>query len=170
MGSPLDIDFALNWPAAIDNLSLGEGPPLLLPLAKPLAYCSRLQRFSNRTGMPRFGRSVMEAISSTGGFGNSRKLHFCPMIASKTCASICAHAAPMHTRGPPPNGKHAKRGKAFSISGVHRSGKNRSGSAKNRASRCTVHCGRRKLVPAGSQQSPKLLLCTRHAPPPHPCP
>ena len=54
--------------------------------------------------------------------------------------SIHANCSPMHTRGPPPNGKYANFGRSAWRSGENRSGSNRSGSGNHRASRCMTYC------------------------------
>ena len=78
-----------------------------------------------------------------------------------------AKPCPMHTRGPPPNGKKAKRGSAAVSVPSQRSGRNAWGSGKKPGRRCTAHWLVSSSDPAGTRMLPDPAPA--HGPPPrHP--
>src|SRR5438477_495888 len=64
---------------------------------------------------------------------------------------MSAKPLPMHWRGPPPNGKYAKRGSDCASPLAHRSGRKLSGSSNERRSRWITHVGVRRLHEHGQQ-------------------
>ena len=58
-----------------------------------------------RSGTPSFGRSVTVGTSASGRSSVVETAKRRAMVTRTSTASIIANALPMHTRGPPPNGK-----------------------------------------------------------------
>src|SRR5580693_1513871 len=108
-------------------------------------------RNSSTARIPCRGRSVIDASGTTGGPSTRRNRNCWASVARISAVSISATVLPMHWRGPPPNGKYAKRGRRFSRSPSHRSGRNSSGASYHLRSRCTVHCAKETPEPWGTE-------------------
>ncbi len=89
--------------------------------------------------MPYRDRKVICGSSAIRWPGTSRIRHRRASVAIVSTACIQAKPSPIHCKLPPPNGKYENFGRAAAASGVQRSGSNRSGSGKYRASRCVTN-------------------------------
>src|SRR5262249_28085768 len=103
---------------------------------------------------PFLSRSVITGSGSTSWSSTSRNVQRCPIVLTSSISSIQANGSPMQRRDPPPNGKYANGGRLALNSGVHRSGRKRSGSEKYRGSRWVMYGLSSTSARDGSTKSP----------------
>ena len=91
--------------------------PVTIPAAE-ISYFTHGTTVGVNTVIQRNGHDL--ALGSGSSSCSSSKSKRRKITAIASCASMYAKWLPMHTRGPPPNGKYAKRGRVLATSGRKR--------------------------------------------------